>query len=96
MALAGDGPSLERLELAAEHTYDSRMRKMLHDLQRVGLLMGPAVLQCCAQSIGSGPCSRSSSPLFRSVRLRNRFGRSRPVGSCCAGSMGTILLIRGA
>ena len=79
MALAGDGPSLEqRLELAAEHTYDSRMRKMLHDLQRVGLLDaasgGPSMLR---PEHRVWPLQQVLVPaLFRSVRLRNRFGRS--------------------
>ena len=79
MALAGHGPSMEqRLELAAEHTYDSRTGTMLHDLKRVGLLDaasgGPSMLR---PQHRAWPLQQLLVPaLFRSVRLRNRFGRS--------------------
>ena len=78
-ALLGDGPSLEqRLALAAEHTYESRTRKMLEDLQRDGLLdaasSGPSMLRVQGRT---WPLQRVLMPaLFRSVRLRNRCGRS--------------------
>ena len=78
-ALAGDGPPLQqRLALAAEHTYESRTRKMLADLQRAGLLdaasSGRSMLRAQART---WPLQRLLMPvLFRSVRLRNRCGRS--------------------
>ena len=78
-ALSGDGPSLEqRLALAAEHTYESRTRKMLQDLQRDGLLDAASSGQSMLRAQGrTWPLQRVLMPaLFRSVRLRNRCGRS--------------------
>ena len=78
-ALAGDGPPLQqRLALAAEHTYESRTRKMLADLQREGLLdaasSGRSKLRAKARTL---PLQSLLMPAwFRSVRLRNRCGRS--------------------
>ena len=78
MALEGDGPPLhQRLALAAEHTYESRTRKMLADLQREGLLdaasRGRSMLRAQART---WPLQRLLMPaLFRSVRLRNLCGR---------------------
>ena len=78
-ALSGDGPPLQqRLALAAEHTYESRTRKMLADLQREGLLdaasNGRSMLRAQART---WPLQRLLMPaLFRSVRLRNFCGRS--------------------
>ena len=77
-ALAGDGPPLQqRLALAAEHTYESRTRKMLADLQREGLLdaasSGRSKLRA---QVRTWPLQRLLMPaLFRSLRLRNRCGR---------------------
>ena len=78
-ALSGDGPSLDqRLALAAEHTYESRTQKMLHDLQRDGLLDAASSGQSMLRLQGrTWPLQRVLMPaLFRSVRLRNRCGRS--------------------
>ena len=78
-ALSGDGPPLQqRLALAAEHTYDSRTRKMLQDLQRDGLLDAAESGQSMLRAQGrTWPLQRLLMPaLFRSVRLRNRCGRS--------------------
>ena len=78
-ALSGDGPSLEqRLALAAEHTYESRTQKMLQDLQRDGLLDAASSGQSMLRLQGrTWPLQRVLMPaLFRSVRLRNRCGRS--------------------
>ena len=78
-ALAGDGPALEqRLALAAEHTYESRTRKMLDDLQRDGLLDAASSGRSMLRAQGrTGPLQRLLMPaLFRSVWLRNRCGRS--------------------
>ena len=78
-SLAGDGPPLEqRLALAAEHTYESRTRKMLADLQRDGLLDAASSGQSMLRLQGrTWPLERVLMPaLFRSVRLRNRCGRS--------------------
>ena len=78
-ALAGKGPALEqRLALAAEHTYDSRTRKMLQDLRREGLMDAAARGQSMLRAQGRTlPLQRLLMPaLFRSVRLRNRCGRS--------------------
>jgi glycosyltransferase involved in cell wall biosynthesis len=78
-ALSGDGPSLDqRLALAAEHTYENRTQKMLHDLQRDGLLDAASSGQSMLRLQGrTWPLQRALMPaLFRSVRLRNRCGRS--------------------
>ena len=78
-ALSGDGPSLEhRLALAADHTYESRTQKMLRDLQRDGLLEAASSGQSMLRAQGrTWPLQRLLMPaLFRSVRLRNRCGRS--------------------
>ena len=78
-ALVGEGPPLEqRLALAAEHTYESRTRKMLADLQREGLLdaasSGRSMLRAQARA---WPLQRLLMPaLFRSLRLRNRCSRN--------------------
>jgi len=78
-ALTGGAPPLEqRLALAAEHTYESRTLKMLQDLQREGLLDAASRGQSMLRSQGRiWPLQRLLMPaLFRSVRLRNRCGRS--------------------